>query len=96
MVTEGSRAIIAFQGEQVAKLTPRPIEGVIDVTGAGDAMAAGMLSALRNGLPLAAALRMGAAAATLTIRSPSATAEAMTSDLLNSTLALVPEAEILS
>ncbi|SMC80934.1 carbohydrate kinase family protein [Rhizobium sp. RU36D] len=96
VVTSGGRAAIAFQGDHVVRLVPPPIEGVEDVTGAGDAMAAGMLSAFRQGLTLAEALRMGTASAALTIQSNNATAENMTADLLKTTMALVPQPEILS
>lgn len=96
VVTSGGRAAIAFRGDHAIKLVPPPLEGVKDVTGAGDAMAAGMLSGLRNGLSLAEALRMGTAAAALTIQSANATAETMSPDLLTSMMALVPQPEILS
>ena len=69
---------------------------IADVTGAGDAMASGFLSARLEGKPLAAALRQGAAAALIAVRSPLAVAEELEPDLLDRVTGLVPEAEMLS
>jgi sugar/nucleoside kinase (ribokinase family) len=48
-----------------------------------------------RGLPLADAVRDGAAAAALTVQSPHAVNENLSADLLKQTLALVPEPRIL-
>ena len=96
VITRGGNETIAFAGEQAFSLQPPMVEDVADVTGAGDSLAAGVLSAVIAGLPLAEALRHGAAAAAITVQSPLATAENLTPALLRTTLSLVPEAKILS
>ncbi|SOC42659.1 sugar/nucleoside kinase (ribokinase family) [Rhizobium subbaraonis] len=96
VVTRGKDAAIAFDPTGVATLAPPALETLGDVTGAGDAMASGFLSARLEGRPLAAALRQGAAAALIAVRSPLAVAEELESDLLDRVTGLVPEAEMLS
>jgi pseudouridine kinase len=96
VVTRGKDAAIAFDPTRVAALAPPALETLGDVTGAGDAMASGFLSARLAGKPLAAALRQGAAAALIAVRSPLAVAEELEPDLLDRVTGLVPEAEMLS
>ena len=96
VVTQGMAPAIAFEPGRAALLAPPQITSIGDVTGAGDAMAAGFLSARLSGLPLEEALRHGTAAAGIAVRSPLAAAEEMGPDTLAETLALVPRAEILS
>ncbi|PZU85612.1 MAG: carbohydrate kinase [Shinella sp.] len=95
-ITAGGSMTIAFDGDEVMALSPPPVSDIADVTGAGDAFASGFLSARLGGGTLDLALRMGTAAAALTLRSPRATAESLSPDLLDTHLALVPEPEILS
>lgn len=96
VVTRGKEAAIAFDPTGVAALAPPALDTLGDVTGAGDAMASGFLSARLEGKPLAAALRQGAAAALIAVRSPLAVAEELEPDLLDRVTGLVPEAEMLS
>jgi len=96
VVTSGSGTAVAFDQVSVATLSPPRLESVIDVTGAGDAFAAGFIAARLDGANLGEALRNGAAVAALTLLSPHATAENLTRDLLKLNLALVPDAKILS
>ena len=49
---------------------PAPRVEVVDATGAGDALIAGMVYGLINGLPVDECMRLGVSAATLTLRSP--------------------------
>jgi len=95
IVTRGQREVIAFARGAAIALQPPSIEMVADVTGAGDSLAAGMLSAIMQGLPLAEAVRHGAAAAAVTVQSPLAVSENLTPELLRDMLALVPSARIL-
>ncbi len=95
VVTRGQRELIAFAGGGAIALQPPSIETVADVTGAGDSLAAGVLSAIMQGLPLEEAVRHGAAAAAVTVQSPLAVSENLTPELLRDTLALVPAARIL-
>jgi len=95
-ITRGQGEIVAFSGGTVASLAPPMVDEIGDVTGAGDSLAAGMLSALLAGSTLAEALRHGAAAAAITVQSPFAVAENLSPDLMKSTLGLVGAAKILS
>lgn len=96
VITRGKRELIAFSGDTIVSLQPPVVDDVADVTGAGDSLAAGVLAALLAGHDLAEAVRHGAAAAAITVQSPFATAENLSPTLLNSMLALVPKAAILS
>lgn len=96
VVTDGARAAIAFDGDTVVRVLPQSLDTLGDVTGAGDALAAGFLSGRLAGLDLSTCLRRGVAAAALTVASPLAVSEAMTPDRIEQALALVPAAEILS
>jgi sugar/nucleoside kinase (ribokinase family) len=95
IVTRGQRELIAFANGRVVALQPADVVDVADVTGAGDSLAAGVIAALMRGLPLADAVRDGAAAAALTVQSPHAVNENLSAELLKQTLALVPEPRIL-
>lgn len=95
VVTRGQRDLIAFADRRVVALEPANVENVADVTGAGDSLAAGVISALMRGLSLADAVREGVAAAALTVQSPHAVNENLSPDLVRQTLALVPPARIL-
>lgn len=96
VITRGQRSLVAFAEGFALTLEPPAVDDIADVTGAGDSLAAGVLSALMGGLPLAEAVRHGAAAAAITVRSPFATAENLSPKHLQEMLALVPAAKILS
>lgn len=96
VVTRGQRSLIAFDDGLTLTLEPPTVDNVADVTGAGDSLAAGVLSALMAGLDLAEAVRHGTAAAAITVQSSFATAENLTPEQLQAMLALVPAAKILS
>ena len=96
VITRGHREIVAFSGDTTATIEPPRVEQLGDVTGAGDSLAAGVLSALLAGLDLPEALRHGVAAAAITVQSPFAVAENLSADLMISTLGLVGEAKMLS
>lgn len=94
VITSGAKRVVAFNQKETAMLTPPLIEEVKDVTGAGDAMASGYLSAIAAGKPISEALRHGAAAAAITVQSPFATASELSAETLATLLALVPPAEM--
>ena len=96
VITRGKGPLIAFEPGLALTLEPPVVAEVADVTGAGDSLASGVLSARLAGLPLHQAVRHGAAAAAITVQSPLATAENLSPALLQAMLALVPEAKILS
>lgn len=96
VVTCGAGAVVAFDETATAILSPPRLDSVVDVTGAGDAFASGVITARIEGCELGEALRLGAALAAITLRSPHATAENLSRDLANSYMPLVPDAKILS
>jgi len=95
-VTSGSGPTIAFDRGGIALIEPLSLETIADVTGAGDAFAAGFLDARLAGASLADALRYGTASAAMTLASPHATDENLSAERLRSQLALVPPARFLS
>jgi sugar/nucleoside kinase (ribokinase family) len=96
VVTRGGKPAIAFEGSQAVCVSPPSLDTLGDVTGAGDALAAGFLSAFLAGEALEMCLRSGIAASVVTVRSPLAVSEKMSAETLAEAIALVPPAEILS
>lgn len=74
IITQGSDEIAAFSSEQTFTMTPPGSIDIVDVTGAGDALAAGVLDAVLAGAPLPQALHNGIAASRITLSSPHAVA----------------------
>lgn len=96
VVAHGKGAAIAFDAQRAWSLQSPLPDGIVDAVGAGDALAAGTLSAWLSGLALGEALRHGMATAAITLLSPQATATDLSPARLNSALALVPQAKTLS
>ncbi|KQX50464.1 MULTISPECIES: carbohydrate kinase family protein [unclassified Ensifer] len=96
VVTRGGRAVVAFEGDSACVVVPPALPALADVTGAGDALASGFLSARLAGRDIADCLRHGIAAAGLTLRSPLAASEEMSAANLEQALALVPAPQMLS
>jgi len=96
VITRGASEVVAFNATQTASLHPPIIREVKDVTGAGDAMASGYLAAITEGKAITEALRLGAAAAAITVQSPFATAQDLSKDSVETMLGLVPKAEMLA
>ncbi|PZN50353.1 MAG: carbohydrate kinase [Proteobacteria bacterium] len=90
VVTAGSEALLAYDGDGIFTLSPPSPRHIVDVTGAGDALAGATVAAMLNGLPLRAALREGAAAALLAIES-AASAPDFTAKDFAAALDLVPQ-----
>lgn len=74
VVTKGGEALAAFSPDTTLTITPPAMTGIVNVTGAGDSLAAGTLEQLLAGAPLADAIRFGIAASRITLRSPLAVA----------------------
>jgi pseudouridine kinase len=96
VITRGGLPAIAFRQGQTVSVAPPALDALGDVTGAGDALAAGFLAAFLEGEPLDLCLRSGVAAAGITVRSPLAVSEKMSREVLRDAIRLVPPAEILS
>lgn len=96
VITRGGKPAIAFRLGEAVTVTPPALDALGDVTGAGDALAAGFLAAYLSGEPLDICLRSGVAAAGITVRSPLAVSEKMSREMLREAIRLVPPAEILS
>lgn len=96
VVTRGGKPAIGFDRNGACLAAPPALPALADVTGAGDALASGFLSARLAGLDLASCLRHGIAAAVITLRSPFAAAEEMSASGLEQALALVPTPQILA
>lgn len=89
VVTRSNQAVIAFDHENELSIEPPPPPEIVDVTGAGDALAGAMTAALLRGLPLGEALREGMAAASLALASASAV-PALARQAFETALAAVP------
>jgi pseudouridine kinase len=83
---EGAEGSTLHTGDDEATRLRLPPAEVVDVTGAGDAMLAAYVHRLRAGDAVAQAGWFGAAAAWLTVGSPSAVRHDLTEDLVHATL----------
>jgi sugar/nucleoside kinase (ribokinase family) len=63
VVTRSEQGATAIAGEERADVPARPIERLVDTTGAGDLFAAGFLAGLAKGKSLKESLTLGAIAA---------------------------------
>lgn len=90
-VTRGAAPAIAFDSGQCWSVAP-PAVSVIDVTGAGDALAAGFIDAFLDGSGPAEALRRGVAAAGLAVSSACAAPADIGRRALDRAVSLVPPA----
>ena len=96
VMTSGSNAAFGWLGGELAEITPPLVDAIGDVTGAGDAMAAGVIHGLLSGEALPECLKMGTASAVITVRSPLATSEHLSPETLKTNMGLVSDAKILS
>lgn len=85
VVTAGPRGAFAFAG--APSFVPAARSHPINVTGAGDAFVAATVFALATGEEFAAALRLGAVAAALTIESPQSVSDDLSLTRLRARLA---------
>lgn len=67
IVTNGPEPVLGYDEGRSFMIDPPPVGQIVDVTGAGDALAGATLSALAGGQPLAEAVRSGIAASRLVL-----------------------------
>ncbi len=96
VVTCGAAPAVAFDGTRRCRVLPPEVPEIGDVTGAGDALAAGFADATLRGLPLEDALRSGVAAACIAVASIDAAPAHFDRAALATALSLVPGAEFLA
>jgi pseudouridine kinase len=94
IVSHGGAPTAAFDRSALFSIKPPRPRKIVDVTGAGDALAGATMVALLRGLSLGEALRDGMAAAMLAVESPASAPEFSAGDF-TAALALVPKAEAL-
>lgn len=94
VISRGGAPTVAFDRSGLFSITPPQPRKIVDVTGAGDALAGATMVAFLRGLPLRKALREGMAAAMLAVESPASAPEFSARDF-TAALALVPKAEAL-
>lgn len=73
---------VAYASPEVSGLVPAVQTVVLDPTGAGDAQTAAVIFALLNDIPLDEAIRLGASAAALTLRTPGSVVPDLSIELL--------------
>lgn len=77
ILTDAAKDVLVYDGTTVQAFSP-PAAKIVDVTGAGDALTAGLLAALARGYSLLDAVPAGLKAAQKTLSSPGALAENLT------------------
>lgn len=90
VVTRGKGAAMAYDDGGGWSVTPPPAETIADVTGAGDALAAGFIDAFLDGADTGEALRRGIAAASLAVATPFAAPPDIDRAALEQALSAVP------
>lgn len=81
VVTLGVRGLVYASGSERGQIAAIRTE-VVDETGAGDALTAGVIFGLLNEVPLDEALRLGVSAASLTLRSRETVVKELSQELL--------------
>lgn len=92
VLSNAGEPVAAYDGTGMISVVPPRPRRIVDVTGAGDALAGMTAAALLQGAPFAQAVRVGMAAALLAIESPDP-APAHSAPAYEEALALVPQAQ---
>lgn len=92
VITAGGEAAVGFDTDGAFSIAPPRVRKIVDVTGAGDAVAGATTAAMMQGITLRDALREGLAAAMLTVESQAAVVKFSRREFADA-LALVPHAE---
>lgn len=91
VITRGAEPVLCFDNNTCFEIAPPKLDQIMDVTGAGDALAAATIHALLAGQTFSNAVRNGIAASHLTIQSPHAASPQLDTQTLTNALSLVPE-----
>ena len=75
VLTNGADSVCVLDGPSISMIAPPKTDQVIDVTGAGDAMAGAIIAALLQNEDLLSAVQAGLAAATVTVETRHASAD---------------------
>lgn len=94
-ITRGMKPALLWRDGAAVELAPPAVETIGDVTGAGDAFAAGAIDAFLADATVSDMIRQATALARLTVLSPLAVAENVNRQSLSEILALVPQPEML-
>lgn len=92
VITAGGGTVLGFDEDGAFGIKPPTARRIVDVTGAGDALAGATIAALLHGARLRDALRPGLAAAMLTVETKATVAE-LSPAAFPEALALVPTTE---
>ncbi|MCY6380343.1 carbohydrate kinase family protein [Hoeflea prorocentri] len=92
-ISRGKDPLLAYDDDDVFQIRPLPIDAIVDVTGAGDTLAAASLHAYLAGYSFRDALRYGTAAAGLTIQSREAAPAHLNEHKITEVLQNVPPAQ---
>ncbi len=88
IISAGSGSLHWWNGSASGTLQPPPVEAIVDVNGAGDALAATVLCALQRGEDFETSVRLGMAAAQLTLSRPDPWYRGLSWPLLHSRLSI--------
>ncbi len=94
-ITRGMKPALLWRDGRTVTLAPPPVETIGDVTGAGDAFAAGAIDAFLAAGDISDMIQQATELARITVQSPLAVAENVNRQLLSEVLALVPQPEML-
>lgn len=96
VITRGADTVIGFDSQDVFEINPPTVADVVDVTGAGDALAAATLNALGRETPFVRAVQAGIAAAAITVQCSTATSPQLDMTAIETVSSLVSEPIFLS
>lgn len=92
-ISRGEGPVLGFDGTDIFQIMPPRLDNVVDVTGAGDTLAAATIHATLNGNGFRTALRHGVAAASLAVQSADAAPPELSIATVEAALKRVPQAE---
>ncbi|MEK1889714.1 MAG: carbohydrate kinase family protein [Phyllobacterium sp.] len=90
VVSNGAAATLAYCGDLAYTIVPPAVDGIADVTGAGDALAGGTIAALMQGAAFHEAVRQGTTASMLTLTTHSAS-PIFTPEKFDAALSCIPD-----